>query len=387
MADGRKVRVGLLGLGMAGGLMAPYFASHPGTTVAGAADRNARLRERFERDFALEADAEAEDLIRRQDIDAVYIATPHQFHRDHAVLAAEHGKHIVVEKPMALTVADCDAMIDAARRNHVVLMVGHTHSFDPAVRYMAQVSRTGEFGRLAMIAMWNYTDFLYRPRRPEELDTSRGGGIMYNQVPHQVDIARLIAGSPLRSVRAASAILDPGRPTEGCCTAILEFENRVAASLVYSGYDHFDSDELNAWVSSTGKLKQPRHGSSRRALSTLPDSSEEQRQRSDLYGYGGNAFTPSPPRHQPHFGLMVATYEGADVRPTPGGVAVYSDSGAHEVNFPPETDGRSLLVDELCQAVLNDVAPVHDGAFGRGTVEASIALLESARHQREVLLR
>ena len=69
-------------------------------------------------------------------VEIVYIATPHQFHAAHAALAAAAGKHIILEKPMALTLADCDAIIAAVERANVHLIVGHTHAFDPAVRAM-----------------------------------------------------------------------------------------------------------------------------------------------------------------------------------------------------------------------------------------------------------
>src|SRR4029079_15933321 len=110
-------------------------------------------------------------------VDVVYVATPHQFHARHAILAAEHGKHVILEKPMALTLADCDRIIAAVERAKVHLIVGHTHAFDSAVREMRGLIASGELGALGMIASWNYTIYLYRPRRPEELDTSKGGGI------------------------------------------------------------------------------------------------------------------------------------------------------------------------------------------------------------------
>src|SRR4029077_14119172 len=121
-------------------------------------------------------------------VEAVYIATPHQLHAAHAALAAGAGKDIILEKPMTLTLADGDAIIAAVERAKVHLIVGHTHAFDPAVREMRRIVASGVLGRLALIAAWSYTNFLYRPRRPEELDTARGGGILFNQVPHQVDM-------------------------------------------------------------------------------------------------------------------------------------------------------------------------------------------------------
>src|SRR5260370_15018110 len=226
--------MGVIGLGMAGAAMIPAIEAHPDFILTGAADLNADLRARFGRDHACQVNASAAELIRREDIDAVYIATPHQLHREHVVLAAENGKHAVVEKPMALSLDDCDDMIAASGENGIALVVGHTHSFDPAIRTMSELIACGEIGRLSMIAMWNYTDFIYRPRRPEELDTSRGGGILFNQIPHQVDIARLLAQSEVRRVRAMADILDGRRPTEGSCMALPSFADGSAASLVYS---------------------------------------------------------------------------------------------------------------------------------------------------------
>jgi phthalate 4,5-cis-dihydrodiol dehydrogenase len=377
----------VLGLGLAGGMMIPYLARHPRATLTAVAERDLELRSRFMHDHQVETCVDAADLISRPDVDAVYIATPHQFHKEHALLAAEHGKHIVVEKPMALTLDDCDAMIDAAERYRVCLIVGHTHSFDPAIQAIRRLADAGSLGSLAMLAMWNYTDFLYRPRRPEELDTAKGGGVLFNQIPHHVDIARLLAKSPVRSVRAATAILDPRRPTEGCCMAFIDFASGAAATAMYSGYDHFDSDEMHGWVSSTGRNKTARHGQSRAALAALQGEDAEARLRAQRYGYGGGAtFLQGEPEHQAHFGSLIATYEHADVRTTPDGITIYSDDDVREIVLPAESNGRTNVIDELCDAVLDGVAPVHDGRFARGTVEACLAIHASARQRREVLL-
>src|SRR5262249_802231 len=149
-------------------------------------------REAFARDFNARAYADVGELVADPAVEVVYIATPHQFHAPHAVLAAEHGKHVILEKPMALTLEDCDTIIAAVERSNVQLIVGHTHSYDPAVLVMQQLISCGALGRLGMIHSFNYTNFLYRPRRPEELDTSKGGGILFNQVPHQIDTARFL---------------------------------------------------------------------------------------------------------------------------------------------------------------------------------------------------
>lgn len=378
-----RLRIGVLGLGMAGGLMVPVIASHPRTVLAGAADPNPTLRERFARDYRLDVNHDAAELLCRPDIDAVYVATPHQFHKEHVILAARHGKHVIVEKPITLSLADCDAMIEAAAHLGIVLVVGHTHSFDPAIAMMRDFTVRGELGRLAMLAMWNYTDFMYRPRRPEELDTAKGGGIAYNQLPHQVDVARMVSASEVRTVRASMWQLDAARPTEGCCSGFLEFESGAVASMVYSGYDHFDSDELHGWISSSGRRKNPAQGSARRALAALNGQAEEIRLRTERYGYGGG-LSAGAATHQPHFGQLILTYEHADVRLSPEGLTVYDNDGVREVRIDPARVGRTAVLDEFCSAVIDGVPAVHDGAFARGTLATCLAILRSSASRSEV---
>lgn len=384
-----ELRIGVIGLGMAGALMTSVIDQHPRMKLAGAAEINADLRANFSRERTEPVFADVLELVRRTDVDALYIATPHQFHREHAVLAADHGKHVIVEKPMALTLADCDAMIAAAERNGVTMIVGHTHSFAPAVGRMRELISKGEIGRVAMLTLFNYTDFLYRPRRPEELDTSKGGGILFNQVPHQVDVARFVTGSEVKSVRAVTWILDPRRPTEGCCMALLSFANGSSASVVYSGYDHFDSDELHGWIGEGGYTKQPAHGATQRSWESFADQEQEALERSRRYGYGGSVSLASAiPKHQPHFGTLIVTGEKGDLRQSANGVLIYSREGVREVELPAVTGrpGRAEVLDELYGAVVDRKPPPHDGRFARGTVATCLAILRSAREQREIFL-
>jgi len=386
-----KLRIGVVGLGLAGAGMIPAVLAHPNCVLAGAADRSEILRSRFSDEFDRPAEEDIKSLARREDIDAIYIATPHQFHMEHTVLAADHGKHVIVEKPMALSLSDCDAMIAAAEHNDVSLIVGHTHGFDPAVALMREIIGRGQLGRLGMIAMWNYTNFLYRPRRAEELDSRAGGGILFNQVPHQVDIARTLANDEIRSVRATASILDKTRPTEGCCSAFIEFESGVSANLVYSGYDRFDSDELHAWVGENGQPKSPDYGSARRALKQFRAREDEIVSRIKDYGFGGakrRRKADGETWRQPHFGVLIATCEGGDLRTSPDGVFLYDDDGVQEIALPTSEglSGRREVLDELWRSVTNADGVVHNGQFGRATLEACLAIKRSSDERREIVL-
>ncbi len=392
MNSSNRLRIGIIGLGAAGAGIFPAITIHPGVVLAGAADLDPVLRNNFARHHNVGVHASADTLLQRDDIDAVYIATPHQFHKEQAILAAKYGKHVVVEKPMSLSLKDCDEMIDAADRSGKVMIVGHSHSFDAPIRVMREIIDSGELGRIAMIAMSNYTDFLYRPRREEELDTERGGGILFNQIPHQVDTARLLVGEPVRSVRASAGILDPARRTEGSCLAFLDFEGGACASLVYSGYDHFDSDEFHGWIGERGQPKQANHGAARRSLQKLSGARQEEEARRTRYGYGITAPTApshSTSRHQPHFGILIVTCERGDMRQSDDGVLIYSDDGVREIPITTGAGlaGRDQLLTELHDAVIKGVPPVHNGRFARGTMETVLAILNSSRERREIKLR
>ena len=283
------IGLGIAGLGLAGAMMIRAARLDPGFKMVAGMDPLPRPRETFVQDFGARTYDDFDALCRDRSVEAVYISSPHEFHPSQAIAALEHGKHVLVEKPLARSLADCDRVIDAADRAGRHLIVGHTHGFDPNVREIGRLVASGEMGRLAMILNFNYTDFLYRPRRPEELDTARGGGITFNQVMHQIEIARTIGGL-VRSVRANTGILAPARPTEGNCTAFLEFESGGAATLVYSAYDFFDSDAFHHQVAEGGNPKPERRPGDTRKLYLDPASAEADRQK-DL----GYAAGPAPP--------------------------------------------------------------------------------------------
>jgi phthalate 4,5-cis-dihydrodiol dehydrogenase len=382
-ADVEPIGLGIVGLGMAGAVMVQAAAAHPGYVLRAAADPHDKPRQAFARDFNAAVYDDIGALCADPAVEVVYIATPHQFHAPHAICAAEHGKHIILEKPMALTLADCDAIIAAAARCGVHLIVGHTHAFDPAVRIMRGLIAAGELGRLGMIHSFNYTNFLYRPRRPEELDTAQGGGILFNQVPHQIDTVRLLAGGLARSVRAQVTRLDPTRPTEGSCAALIQFDNGAAASLVYSGYDYFDSDEWHFGIGERGAPKAVDHGAARRALARIAD---ESRARTDIFAYGSSA--AGLPPHQPHFGITIVTCEKGELRASADGLIVYDARGAREYEIArgDGMPGRREVLDDMRGALRLNMAPIQDGRWAKATLELALAIQHSARENREIAL-
>ena len=383
-AGERKLRLGVAGLGRAFTLMLPTFAGDPRVTLVAAADTRAEARQRFAADFSAKSYATVEELCADPAVEVVYVATPHQDHVTHAVLAAQHGKHLLLEKPMALTLADCGAIIAAAERAGVALVVGHSHAFDAPVARLRALIESGAFGAVRMINAINYTDYLYRPRRPEELDTAQGGGAVFNQAAHQVDIVRLVGGGRVTRVRAATGAWDAARPTEGAYAALLTFASGAFASLTYGGYGHFDSDEWQGWIGEMGQTKVPYPGQARPRFANPQEEAVFKTARN----YGGTDYRPlatAAPAHQ-HFGTLVASCAHADLRALPNGVMIYQNGTARLDPLPPPTVPRAEVIDALHDAVVRGEPPRHGGAWGMATLEVVLAILRSAREGRDVAL-
>jgi phthalate 4,5-cis-dihydrodiol dehydrogenase len=378
-----KLRLGIAGLGRAFTLMLPTFTSDPRIAMVAAADTRADARERFAAEFSTKSYETVEELCADPAVEVVYVATPHQYHAPHAVLAAQHGKHLLIEKPMAVSLRECAAIVAAARRAQVRLVVGHSHSFDAPVRRLRALIESGDFGAVRMINAMNYTDYLYRPRRPEELDTAQGGGAVFNQAAHQVDMVRLLGGR-VTGVRALTGAWDASRPTEGAYAALITFASGAFASLTYSGYGHFDSDELQGWIGELGQKKTPYPGPSRRRFA----SAEEESSYKNARNYGGSAYrppAPMAPAHQ-HFGMVLVSCERADLRAFPDGVMIYQEGSARLEPLPPPRVQRAEVIDELYDAIVHGKAPLHDGAWATATLAVVLAILRSAREGREITL-
>jgi len=383
---GAPLALGVAGLGRAFTIMLPTLTRHPRVKLVAAADPRAEARARFEADFGYRACDSVEALCADRSVDAVYVATPHEHHAAHAIAALRAGKHVLVEKPMAITLDEARSMVDAARENRVQLLVGPSHSFDAPIARTRAMIAGGAYGRVRMIHAMYYTDFLYRPRRPAELDTAQGGGVVFSQAAHQVDIARLLAGGMATRVRAMTGAWDDARPTEGAYAALLAFDGGAFASLTYSGFAHYDGDEAFDGIGELGQRKDAAaHGAARRSLAAVRGADAEAAAKNER-NYGGAAFRAAAAEWHEHFGSIVVSCDRADLRPTPQGVWIHADAGRHFEALAGPAIPRAEVIDEFCGAIESGEPAVHRGEWGLATLEVCLAMLASAREAREVEL-
>ncbi len=364
------VRIGLAGLGAAGLAFLPALRSHPGMRLTALAEPDADTRNAIADLQGVEAHADIASLLARPDIDAVCIATPTHLHADHVIATLNAGKHVIVEKPMAVTIGDASRMVAAAAAAGLTLLVGHSHSYDPPVQKMRELIAGGSLGRVRMIHNWCFTDWIYRPRQSAELEGALGGGVTYRQGSHQFDIIRLLGGGLVRNVRARTFDWDAGRRATGAHVVFLEFIDGAAATAVYNGYGGFDTKELldgvSEWGFETAKSLPP---VLRRPFQE--DESAAKRNRARETNRTNAPF-------QPHFGLTVVSCERGDIRQSPQGLLLYDAEGRHEIALSSGITPHDVVVSEFHDAVTGHAAAVHDGRWGLANLEICAAAIHSS---------
>ncbi|MFF3573800.1 Gfo/Idh/MocA family protein [Nocardia jiangxiensis] len=340
-----QIRLGVAGLGLAGRMVAGSLDLDNRVAIVAAADPQQNARREFAAGRGVVMYPDVDGLCRDPMVDAVWVASPTRFHRRHVELAAEGGKDIIVEKPMAPSVADCDAMIAAAAKAGVLLLAAGVRSLDPTFDAMREVVESGALGRLRHLSASAYTGWLRRDRSEADMDESLGGGVVFNQAPHQVDVLRCLAGGrAVRSVRARAAAWSDRTPATGYFRAELELEDDVDAVLAYDGHGYLRSAEL---VASGGS-----------ASLVLADA-----------------------------GLVVASGSRGAVRPAGDHLDLVSDDGHSRIPIRPG-DATTEAVSQLMAArTVGGAAPRHSGDWGRGTLEVVAAIVESARAGLRVPLR
>jgi phthalate 4,5-cis-dihydrodiol dehydrogenase len=384
-AEVRTLHVGIAGLGLAGGgLVAPALAAMPGVHLAAACDINPRALDAFASKYEARTFPTLDELCRDPDIDVVWIATPNLLHSRHAIEAMRHGKHVIVEKPMALNLDEAQAMLEAARQNDVQLICGGSRSSSAVIRKMREIVVSGELGPVRAMTTWAATDWMLRPRRPDEYDVSKGGGVAFRQAPHQVDSVRLLAGGLVRSVRGITgAWMKPRDTAPGNYTALLEFENGAYATLIYGAYGYFMASELfdpNAGgpdaPGTDGRIK------ARREITA--ETRDESAAKEQLAASRGG---PSSGQRSPYLadlGLLLMSCERGEVRQSPRGLYVYSEDRTEEIALAASEGAGLPELLELKDALFAGEPALHDGAWGMATLEVCLAIMQSSAEHRDI---
>jgi predicted dehydrogenase len=378
-ANSRRIALGIAGLGNAGHAVLRDLGKVSGVELVAVADNRGKALETFQKENSMVRTYDSVvEMCGSEKVDAVWIATPTEFHAEHVITALERGKHVICEKPMAISLDDCDRMIEAAEKHKLILLM-HSKAMDPPIVKMREVIAGGELGRVIQINTWNYKGWLRTARLPSEVDSAKGGGVVFRQGPHQVDIVRAIGGGRVSTVRATAGKWHTGFNTEGNFTALLEFEDGTPATLVFNGYGFFDTSDLTWGIGEGGyqASRQEDHQADPQmpveasVRYSLPLRAETRRHRGE--------------RKQPIYGLTLVSCEKGDMRQSPDGVYLYTKDGCQQIPCPPFLDRAEALL-KLVEAVTEHRPVPTDGRWGKGTLEVLLAILQSSREGREVTL-
>ena len=251
-----------------------------------------------------------QDLLADRDIDAVYIATPVHLHAAQTIAAAEAGKHVLVEKPMAMNVTECDEMIAACRTNNVKLGVAYYRRFYPVVERIKTVINSGEIGKPVLVQIDAFEWFGPEPNHPRYWLLEKqlaGGGPMMDFGCHRIELLVNVFG-PVRHVTSIVSNVVFDREVEDTAVALIQFESGPCAVL------------------------------------SVTHAASEPRDTLAIFGTRGS--------------IAISVLNHGEMR-------IRTGAGERDESHPPASNTHHPLIEDFVEAVLNGREPRVDGEIGR----------------------
>lgn len=233
----RKLKTGIIGCGKVGDFHAKAYASLPDSEFTAVCDANRERAEAFAARYGVKAYTDVTEMCTKEHLDVVSVCTPHPIHKDPAVAAAECGCNVLVEKPLASRLADCDAIIEAGERNHVQIgTMVQRRFYRPCMRIRKAID-DGKIGKpvLGMVTMLGWRDQKYYESDPwRGTWKGEGGGVLVNQAPHQLDLLLWYMGEVDSVYGVWKNLNHPYIEVEDTAVAVVTFKSGAVASIVVS---------------------------------------------------------------------------------------------------------------------------------------------------------
>ena len=308
----KKLSWGLIGCGdIARKRIAPALRDLSECDFVAVSRGRGELAEAFAAEFgARRGYASWQGLLADKDIDAVYVATPVRLHATHAIAAAEAGKHVLCEKPMAMNVAECDRMIAACQVNKVKLGVAYYRHFYPVVQRAREIIASREIGS-PVVAQINAFEWFNPPREDARywllVKDLSGGGPMFDFGCHRIEVLANILG-PIKRVSSLTANVLFVREVEDTATALFQFESGACGVL------------------------------------SISHAAKEPQDTLDIFGSRGSI----------HVSLL-----------NEGTMRIVSDHGERMERHPPDPNLHAPLIQDFVAAVADNRQPAVGGDIGR----------------------
>ena len=276
------LRVGIIGLGGIARAHAAAIAELDNVEITAVADLFPEVREQFMSTWGVSKGyATHTGLLKDGAVDAVAITLGHQLHHRLTVDACNAGKHVLVEKPMAISLEQCDAMIEAADANGVKLMVGHTQHFYGTSLKAKEILDSGQLGPLMTVVCYMSKNWGFKGRRPQYRSRFHGGGMWLANGVHVVDRLMWLLGSQAAAVSAVLGTRAHYQASDDTATALIRTKNGLAGVAVSCGYANGGPSYESHVIGANGSLKFSQHGDSvgRMSRSTIRQRSSTMRVR------------------------------------------------------------------------------------------------------------
>jgi UDP-N-acetyl-2-amino-2-deoxyglucuronate dehydrogenase len=231
------LRTAIVGCGKVGHLHAKALSRLPESVLVAACSRNLQRAKQFAAQYNVEAYCDVEEMIAKSGAEALTICTPHPQHAGPAVKAASAGVHVLIEKPLASSLADCDAIINAGKKSGVKIGTVCQRRFYTPCRRVKQAIEDGKLGRpiLGSVAMYGWRDEAYYKSDPWRGSwEAEGGGVLVNQAPHQLDLLQWYMGPIDELFGYWNNLNHPYIEVEDTAIAVLRFKNGALGNIVVS---------------------------------------------------------------------------------------------------------------------------------------------------------
>jgi UDP-N-acetyl-2-amino-2-deoxyglucuronate dehydrogenase len=334
------IKFGIVGCGHIAKKHITAIQEADGATLVAVCDTQPERVEMFSKEFNVKGYTSLEEML-NTDIDVVNICTPSGFHANIAVQIAKANKHVVVEKPIALTLEDTDKIISACEENNVKLAVVHPNRFRPAFVALKELVQSGVFGKIShsnATVRWNRNQEYY-DQAPWRGTKSLDGGVLMNQAIHNLDLLIWLMGDVKEVYSMAATRL-----------------RNIEAEDVSTGLARFEDGSLGVIEAAT---------------TIYPKNFEES---ISIFGEKGTVkISGANALHIEHL-----TIEGMDESETEQLIQNIK-------NDPWGKPGHQRIIEDMVEAIKEDREPVVTGLDGRKALELVISLYESAEHNKPII--
>ncbi len=353
-----RVKTGIIGCGKGAHLHAQALKNLPESLFTAVYNRTADKAKAFAEQYGVRACSSIEEMVTEAGVEAVVIGTPHPAHAEAAVKTAQAGMHLLVDKPLASSLEDCDAIIKAAKDNGVVLGTICQRRFYPPALRIKQAIDAGKIGKpiLGTVNMLGWRDEAYYRSDPWRGSwKGEGGGVLVNQAPHQLDLLQWYMGPIDELYGCWSNLNHPYIEVEDTAIAVIKFKNGALGNIVVS-----NSQEPALF----GKVHV--HGENGASIGVQTDGGA-------MFIAGMSNIT------EPPFN---------DLWTVKGEEAMLDQWKREDAEFfkriNPMVYFHERQIEDFLRAIINGTTPLIDGADGRKTVEIFTAIYRSNRDRAPV---